>query len=328
MMSCPANIATHGGGTSCRLAVLGAGRMAREHARAFQSIPGVKVVGIHSRTRARAEALAKELGIDAVYDSIDELHSYTQADLVVVAVSELAMKETGITCLQYPWFILIEKPAGLTVSDAEELACAAAVRNRTDIAVAFNRQHYSATQAVLADLERHPAARHIRVLDQESRAAARVQGYPEAVIDKWMYANCIHLIDYFRLFARGKVTQIQNIIRWNPISPGAVLSMLRFDSGDVGVYEAVWDTPGPWMVSINITGTRWEMRPLERASVQHLGREPRPLEVHEWDLSFKPGIRLQAEKAVQACRGCGTDLPTLADSLSTMRMIERIYEGA
>ena len=98
--------------TGCRVAILGAGRMAREHARAFQSIPGIRVAGIYSRTRTRAEALAQELGIDAVYDSVDDLYRGTQADLAVVAVSELAMKETGIRCLQYPWFILLEKPAG------------------------------------------------------------------------------------------------------------------------------------------------------------------------------------------------------------------------
>jgi len=301
--------------------------MAREHARAFQSIPGIRVAGIYSRTRTRAEALAQELGIDAVYDSVDDLYRGTQADLAVVAVSELAMKETGIRCLQYPWFILLEKPAGLTVSEAEELSRAAAEKERTDIAVAFNRQHYSATRAVLEGLSGHPEPRYVQVHDQESLAAARANGYPDAVVDKWMYANSVHLIDYFRLFARGKVTQIQNIIRWNPASPGAVLSTLQFDSGDVGVYEAVWDTPGPWMVSVNLPGTRWEMRPLERATVQHLGQSPTALEIHEWDLSFKAGLRLQAEKAVQARSGCRTDLPTLADSLSTMRLVERIYES-
>jgi predicted dehydrogenase len=302
--------------------------MAREHARAFQAIPGVRVTGIHSRTRPRAEALAQELGIEAVYDSIEELYDRTQAGLVVVAVSELSMKETGIRCLRYPWFILLEKPAGLTVPEVEELASAAAERNRTDLAVAFNRRHYSATRAVLEDLSGRPESRHIRVLDQESRAAAKAHGYPDAVIEKWMYTNSIHLIDYFRLFARGNVTRIENIIRWNPANPGAVLSTLQFDSGDVGVYEAVWDTPGPWAVSVNIPGTRWEMRPLERAAVQHLGQAPVPFEVHEWDLSFKPGFRLQAEKAVQSRAGCATGLPTLADSLSTMRLVKQIYEPA
>ena len=41
-----------------RIAFVGAGGMAREHGRAFRDIPGVILSGIHSRTRAKAEALA------------------------------------------------------------------------------------------------------------------------------------------------------------------------------------------------------------------------------------------------------------------------------
>jgi predicted dehydrogenase len=313
--------------TSCQVAIVGAGRIAREHTRAFRSIPGVKLVGIQSRTRARAESLAKEFGIDAVFESINELYTCTEADLVVVAVSELAMKETALDCMKYPWNILLEKPAGISVSEAEELFAVATARSRNDVAVAFNRQHYSVTQAVLTDLRHNNGLRHIRVLDQESRAAAKAHGYPDEVIAKWMYTNSVHLIDYFRMFARGKIAHIQNAIRWDPENPGAVLSIVHFDSGDVGVYEAVWDTPGPWAVSINIPDVHWEMRPLERGSLQHLGQDRTSIPVHERDLSFKPGFWLQAEKAVNACRGHQTDLPTLADSLFTMRLVERIYES-
>ena len=56
-----------------RVAIVGAGNMGREHARAFARIPGVSVAGIASRTRARAEALASELGSPLVADEPGEL---------------------------------------------------------------------------------------------------------------------------------------------------------------------------------------------------------------------------------------------------------------
>jgi len=52
------------GNKSVSVAVVGAGSMAREHIKAFSALPGVKVNGIFSRTRTRAEVLAKEFILD------------------------------------------------------------------------------------------------------------------------------------------------------------------------------------------------------------------------------------------------------------------------
>src|SRR5712692_1368758 len=111
-----------------RVAIVGAGRMAREHARAFAAVPGITVAGIHSRTRPRAEALARELGIPHVCDSIKELHGRTSAGLAVVTVPEPAMKAVALAALAQPWTLLIEKPPGLAPEETEEIAaggCAA-----------------------------------------------------------------------------------------------------------------------------------------------------------------------------------------------------------
>ena len=70
--------------STCRVAILGAGNMAREHLRALAAVDGVELAGIHSRTRAKAEALAQEYSISEVYDSVGALHEQTAADLVVV----------------------------------------------------------------------------------------------------------------------------------------------------------------------------------------------------------------------------------------------------
>ena len=40
-----------------KVVTIGAGAMAREHIRAFASLPGVSIAGIHSRTKSRAEGV-------------------------------------------------------------------------------------------------------------------------------------------------------------------------------------------------------------------------------------------------------------------------------
>jgi len=310
---------------TCDVAIVGAGLMSREHVRAFQVIPGVSITGIFSRTRAKAEALAVEFGIAHVCDSIYELFDKTNARLVVVSVPELSANAVCTACFEYPWTALIEKPAGYDPADAAAIV-AIAGRKRRRAYVALNRRHYGSTRAVLADLANHPGPRLIKVQDQEDRVRALLAGQPRLVVDNWMYANSIHLIDYFTFLGRGKIIDVSPVIRWNRGAPGYAAARITFDSGDLGLYEAVWEGPGPWSVSVNTPDKRWEMRPLESATFQLAGKRVlEPMETGNWDTLFKPGLRRQAELAAQAALGADTELPTLRDALETMRLVKAIY---
>lgn len=309
----------------CGVAIVGAGYMAEEHARAFAAVPGVELRGIHSRTREHAERVAREYGIAGVFDSVDELHERTQADLVVVAVNEPAVKNVALECIARPWAILLEKPPGLDVAEAEEIAAASAGRAHP-VLVALNRRFLSSTRAVLSDLAHSDALRYVRVLDRQSLAEARALGHSNPVVKGWMYANSIHTMDYLSLFGRGAVESVERVLPWDPQQPGIVLAVVRFASGDVGVYEGIWNGPGPWAVMLVTEYKRWELRPLEQAAFQLPGeRQLVTVPSHDWDRQFKPGLRLQAERTVAATRGESSDVPTIEESLRTMRLIEAIF---
>lgn len=312
----------------CKVAIVGAGYMSREHIRVFQDVPGVEIVGIQSRTRSRAEALASELHIPNVCDSISQLYEQTTADLVVVSVPELSANEVCCACFEYPWVSLIEKPAGYDVADAESIAAVARARNRRAY-VALNRRHYSSTQTVLQDLEANSEPRFIHVQDQEDMIAALKAGQPKLVVENWIYANSIHVIDYFSMLGRGAITAVEPFFRWNPSEPGYVAATILFDSGDRGLYQAVWNAPGPWAVAVTTHAKRWEMRPLEQASFQLYGqRKLESVPPHEWDQQFKAGLRRQAELTVRAAMGAVvSELPTLEDALTSMRLAQAIYRA-
>jgi predicted dehydrogenase len=219
----------------------------------------------------------------------------------------------------------MEKPAGCDLVDAEDIAQAAERAGRKAW-VALNRRHYSATREVLARLQADPGVRFIRVQDQEDQAGALAAGQPAKVVENWMYANSIHVIDYFRLLGRGEITRVEPVVAWNPARPGVVVAKLTFASGDIGLYEGIWDGPGPWSVSVSTTSQRLEMRPLEQLGVQPRGeRRLAPQVAHEHDTVFKAGFRVQAEKAVAATLGDATDLPTLRDGIESMRLVGRIF---
>jgi predicted dehydrogenase len=308
-----------------RVAVVGAGSMAREHVRAFAALPDVQVAGIHSRTRERAEALAAGFGIGVVADSIRELKRRTGAELVVVAVPELAANEVARACLREDWAILLEKPAGYDLADAEDIAAAAAGHPRP-VMVGLNRRFYSSLAAAKADLDSRDEARFIHIQDQQSFAEARRYHHPEPVVQKFMYANSIHMIDLIRAFGRGAITGVEPILPWRGEETDVVLALVTFDSGDRALYQGLWQGPGPWACSISTPSRRWLLQPVERASYQNAGeRTQNPVEPDPADTAFKAGFLRQAEAVVARVRGEPSAAISIADSLETMRLIHRIF---
>lgn len=309
----------------CKVAIVGAGNMAREHIRAFRDVPGVMIAGIYSRTKTHAETLAAEYGIGLVCDSVAELYDKTHADLVVVTVFELAMNQVSRACFEFPWTVLLEKPAGYNLADAEAIYASARANDR-QVFVGLNRRFLSSTRAALSDLAQYAGPRFIHVQDQQNLDVAALIGHPPAVVENWMYANSIHLVDYLMAFGRGRVKAVRSVFSWSPGVSQVVAAAVEFDSGDAGLYQCLWQGPGPWAVSVTVSEKRWEMRPLEQAGFQRWGeRQLNPVAVAQWERDFKPGFRLQAEQVVAGALGRSSGAPTLEDAIETMRLIHSIY---
>jgi hypothetical protein len=144
-----------------------------------------------------------------------------------------------------------------------------------------------------------------------------------------MYANSIHLIDYLRLFGRGKIIRVIPICPWTPNAPSMVVSKIEFSSGDVGIYEGVWNGPGPWAVTVVTPVERLEMRPLEQISIQLRGeRTVFPLAISSDDSEFKPGLRQQALDVLLALDGQVSPIPTLEDAFLSMQLVCDIFSIA
>ena len=308
------------------VAIVGAGSMAREHIRAFSSLEGVRVSGIFSRTTTRASALAQEFNLPHVANSMEELYSKTHADLVIQTVPELMARTVATAAMAHPWAVLLEKPAGYDLADAQAIADLAA-RHAKPVMVGLNRRFYSSTLAIKADLDSRPnEKRFIHVQDQQSYAEARHYNHPEQVVEKFMYANSIHLIDMLNALGRGKVKAVNRITPWLGEETRTMLAHIEFDSGDSGLYEGLWHGPGPWACAVSTDSRRWTMQPLEDAVYQNAGERSRQsVERSELDRNFKAGFVLQAKAAVGRVRGEEVEIATIEESLRTMHLIHEIF---
>jgi len=309
-----------------KVAIIGAGNMAREHIKAFAALPDVAVVGIHSRTIAKAQTLATDYAIPLVAASIAELYQVARPDLVVVAVNIVPAREILLECITHGVPLLTEKPIALDLQQSIEVRDAAHAAG-VPVWVGLNRRFYGATRAALAALTDDIGPRVIQVFDQQDLDAVRRIGHPQAVADNWMYANSIHLVDYLLAFGRGAVTGVEVHHAYDPQAPTLVNASVRFASGDIGLYTALWNGPGPWACHIVTPSVRWEMQPLEGARWCPRGsRQWTEVPQSDADARYKPGFYAQALAVVEALLGSTDGLTVgIDEAVRTTELVASIY---
>lgn len=307
-----------------RVGIVGTGYMAREHARAFQGVASIE--GVAGRNPDRAMAFAQEFSVPFVARNPEELLRRCQLDLVVIAVSELALPEVLASCLKTSVTLLVEKPIGVDLGVSIQLADLV-TKSEAKAFVGLNRRQYASTRQALEQLSsRDSATRFIQILDQEDPRVGLKGGKPNEVVSNWMYANSIHLIDLIRVFGRGQVRSVDVEHAWDPFDPGYVTAHLEFDSGDIASYQAVWNRPGPWSCAVTTAVQRLEMRPLEELSIQEPeSRALTKIELGSIDKLYKPGLRMQALQAVNAVRGQPHTLPDFKDALKSVHLVSSLY---
>ena len=102
--------------------IIGAGRIARAHLNALNELSDTyRVVSIGDIAIERAEALAKEYGIEAVYKDYRDMLAGEELDLVSVTLPNGLHYSTGKAVLNKGFNLLMEKPFTLKVEDTKEL---------------------------------------------------------------------------------------------------------------------------------------------------------------------------------------------------------------
>ena len=309
-----------------RIGIVGTGAMGYEHARVFMAQPNTEIVGLHNRTRLKAETVADALGTPPVFDSIDELATQAEPDLIVVAVPELTASAVAKACFKHNCAVLLEKPAGYNLSDAEDIAASASSRKQP-VFVGLNRRFYGSVLHALNNLDEKPEEkRFIHIQDQQNFVEARAHNHPEEVVRYFMYANSIHNIDLIRTFARGPVVDVQVIQPWKGEDTEVVVAHVTFESGDTALYEGIWRGPAPWACAISTPSVRWSLIPLEEATVQLAGERTRTrIDRTEIDTNYKAGFYLQAQAVVDALKGNDSNAIDIRQSLDTMRLIHQMF---
>lgn len=204
----------------------------------------VEVIGVASRERARAEAYAKERGLERAYGSYEELLADPELDVVYVALPNALHVEWAIRALEAGKHILSEKPLSRRPAEVER-AFDAADRAGRILMEGFMYRHHPQTKR-LARLVADGAVGELRLvrshfsftLDRphDPRWNAELGG--GALLDLGCYC-----VNAFRLLAG----EPKRVYAERMLAPSGVdvrfAAVLRFAGGVLGHFDCAFDLP-------------------------------------------------------------------------------------
>ena len=108
-----------------RLLILGAGKMANQHATRFAAIPGVHLVGAVDTDAEKLQAFCERHGIDRSFGTTEEALAWGDFDAVTNVTPDAAHHNTSMACIDAGKHVLCEKPLATNHADACAMADAA-----------------------------------------------------------------------------------------------------------------------------------------------------------------------------------------------------------
>lgn len=311
-----------------KIGIIGAGWIAKQHLEVLCAMDNVEVVGITSRTRSKAEALAKEYGIAQCFDQVEELVAKAKPDALMVLVSADQMFKVTALAITFGLPLFIEKPAGMTPEENIKLA-GLAKDNHVRAMVGFNRRYYSIFHKGIEIIKKAGPLLGVFVEGHERMWQKRGANtkFSSKELANWIYLNSVHTIDLLRFFG-GEPSRVRTIAHKNfgEARGDQFAAIMELESGAIGQYSAHWYSPGGWRVALYGDGVTVEFKPLEKGFWTDKNFVTHEIAPDEIDVKFKPGFYRQMEAFQNLIRGVKMQWPLadLESSYKTMRLAEQI----
>ncbi len=326
-----------------RTGIIGAGFISDYHIKGLQGA-GADVVCVCSRSRERARGKARQFGIAGSCDSVEELLSRDDIDLVVIATPDNTHHQLTIQTARAGKAILLQKPMARTSAEAEEIV-AAAVQAGVPLIVSFMHRYFDEV-VELRKLLRGGMLGDVSMIRQRNAT-------PGADWADWFYrADAsggvvmqigIHGIDLIR-FLFGEIDAVQASIETNatprtladgtvvtPENEDLAIAVYRLASGAMAVhdmsYREVAGTDRFRMEIYGESGTAWlrTERGLLAVGIQNNADDV------VWESPALPKSPLglaHHEHVLALVRGDGAVDASAHDGVASLRVAEAIYHAA
>src|ERR1051325_4775092 len=195
------------------IGIIGTGFARTTQIPGFRDCMGAKIVAIASRTRERAEAIAKEFGIDHVFTDWHELVAHKDIDLVSVVTPPSTHMEITLAALEQRKAVLCEKPMALNANEAARMVEKA--NSAGVLALVDHELRFLNSRRVMRGMLQTGAIGSVRHCNYVFRSDYR--GIADRAWDWWSDATMgggalgaigSHVVDSFRWMLSTEVTEV------------------------------------------------------------------------------------------------------------------------
>ncbi|MCC6675320.1 MAG: Gfo/Idh/MocA family oxidoreductase [Thermomicrobiales bacterium] len=253
------------------VAIFGAGNVSSGHLDAYLHSPRCEVVAIGSRTKAGAEAKAREVGLDpskiGIYDSIDKLLADPNLDALSITTPHTRHASDVIAAAKAGKHALVEKPIALSLEELDAMDAAvteAGIRTVCGFVLRFNAATL-ATKAMIAE----GLLGDVLYVQTDYWHNTEQSGYPNSEdhlqrmdASAMMLGGC-HAIDLARYLMDSDITEVSALgfagVEGLPHTPGQT-AILRFANGKAGKVSASVEQWMPYQFNVDVLGTEGAVR--------------------------------------------------------------------
>ncbi|HEX7050692.1 MAG TPA: Gfo/Idh/MocA family oxidoreductase [Longimicrobiales bacterium] len=325
-----------------RVAVIGCGLMGRRRAAAVAAHPETRLAAVVDADPARAEQLADDYGCDVCPDWRDAVDR-GDVDAVVVATPNGYLAEIGCAAVSAGKHVLLEKPMGRNLTEAQALAQAADGSGRL-LKIGFNHRYHPGLDRLLAAVRAGEIGRVVAVRGRYGHGGRpgserEWRADPDLAGGGHLIDQGVHLVDLIHAVAglpEQAVAFLQTAV-WqiSPLEDNAH-AMFRFREGGVAQIH-VSMTQWRNLFSFEVHGETGSLaveglggsygterlirirRRLE-GGAPDIEEEEFPEPDRSWDEEWRDFVQATATGRLR-CGGVG-------DGLAAMRMIDALYRSA
>jgi len=319
-----------------RVGLLGGGQIAWIHGRLIVKEPDATLVGIADIDRARARQLARELGVDKVYEDAAGMIEDQQPDIIHVLTPPDTHPELSMMAMSRGCHVLVEKPMATTLAAAEAMV-ETAKRHNVRLCAGYNMLFDDLVQAASNVVATGAVG---EVVSVEAHYAYNALRNPALVEDgahhcHWSYRLnggpledlMPHMAALVLPYLGGSATEVTTVTRNRGVLPAGWDDEVRvlLASDRVLGMISISLSERPDLIALTVKGTRGEVRANLFSgvlTVQTRSALPRAL------ARGLSGFQLSAQSAVASLKNLYNFAAGRIDKSSGLaKLISRFYES-
>lgn len=229
--------------TVLKTALVGCGGRGRGHIEAMKTFDDLRFVAVCDPVEELRDRVAAENAVPRRYADVGDMLANEELDLAVIATPAHLNGRCALPVIQAGVHTLLEKPPGLSGAETAGLRDAANASG-AKVLVGWNRRFHSLICKARGMIEERGPVTQIVAEFHKSMTNLRRRGFPDHLLDNFIYETPIHAIDLTRSLAGSSpIAELHAVARRaNAQFVDVYAALIRFENGCVAQLTANFTT--------------------------------------------------------------------------------------